>query len=71
MIERAASALSSTTRKPKYRPLLAHGTFEAHRQQPLRLDCEFHWEFLQDLLTEPIDDQVDRVRPKHNQNPPC
>src|SRR6476619_2249146 len=40
---------------------LTHGAFQAHRKQLLRLDGELHRQFLQDLLAEPVDDQVHRI----------
>src|SRR5689334_23479010 len=38
-----------------------HRAFEAHVQQVLRLDGEFHRQFLEDLAAEAVHDHVDGV----------
>src|SRR3954451_8643022 len=41
--------------------LLPDAAFEAHGEQLLRLDRKLHWQFLEDLLAEAVDDQRQRI----------
>lgn len=41
--------------------MLSHASFQADAHEFLRLDREFHRQFLQHRLAETIDDQSDRL----------
>src|SRR4051794_21278889 len=42
-------------------PSSAHRSFKAHGKQLLGLDRKLHRQFVQHLLAEPVDDEIDRV----------
>lgn len=40
---------------------LSNASFETDAEQLLGFHCELHWQLLEDLLAEAIDDQVHRI----------